>query len=148
MWRKANEAARQRGRTWHQLRAVPELARCSDAAIDHLDDIATEVTRPAGAIVEAEGHLLRQMAVVLDGTLVERQADGHELPVSGLVGIEALRGARVAASTVVATTPVRLLVFGPLEIDELVELVRSAGSTGIRAAADGARVPVVTPRLA
>ncbi len=127
------------------LARIPELARCTRAELAIVDELGTEVRRPAGALLQRAGHVLRQTVIVLDGS-VEDRAGASVLRTSGaghLVGAQGLTGARPAASsTVRAATPVRLLVFGPAELGVLAEL------SGIRAWATGAatapvRVPVL-----
>ncbi len=144
MWRTGTQDV-ERGATWRALRAMAELRGCTDATVDRIDDLATPVTRPAGTVIQRRGQELRQLVLVLEGTLAEQAGSGRTVRAGGLVGADPLEGAHVAEATVVATSDVRLLVFGPDEIAEARELVQSRGGTRIRAAAAGARVRVLAP---
>jgi CRP-like cAMP-binding protein len=118
-----------------RLRSIAAFAGCSDAELLRIDDLATEVHRPAGTVLQVAGRPLRQAAAVVRGEVFERAAGGRALVPRPLFGAELLTGDGTSPSTVVAATDVCLLVFGLSEIEELARL------DGIRALADGARMP-------
>lgn len=121
---------------------------CSREELERIDGLATEVRRPAGVIIQHAGRGVRQMIVVLEGTVIE-SAHGttRTFGVEHLMGGEALRRRSAPAGASVATaSPVRALVLGPAEIAEVAELdgVRAVlrGRTprpAVRAADAGAR---------
>jgi hypothetical protein len=131
--RKQDESGRQAARS--ELRAIPAFARCSDAELARIDDLATEIRRPAGTVLQTQGRGTRQVAVLVSGSAVDRTVGDRDLVPWSLVGSEVLRGQELSLSTIVTTSEARLLVFGLAELDELLAL------DGIRAWADGARVP-------
>jgi hypothetical protein len=111
------------------LATAPAFAGCDRATLRRIADLGTEVERGPGAVLERAGRLLRQASVVLEGVAAERPVVGRQRAVSvgHLVGEAALRGRTAfAASDVVTETDVRLLVFGPIELVAVAELVASA----------------------
>lgn len=89
------------------LRAVRELAACSDGEISSLLRYTDEVAVSAGAIVAERGRLCSAFVVVLDGAL---RAGCDQLGPGDSVGWNAMWERSINQATVVAERDSRLLV--------------------------------------
>jgi CRP-like cAMP-binding protein len=91
------------------LRALPELAHCSNAAISSLLTSVDEVRLPAGAVVARAGQYCTELVVVMEGklrTTALRIGPGESL------GWAAMWDRSINQATVIAESDVRLLVIG------------------------------------
>ena len=132
------------------LAGAPAFAGCTHGELRQIAALGTEVRRRPDTVLVRAGAPLRQGLVILEGVVSEQPAAGRERAVSvgHLVGAEGLEGAHVvSATTAVALTEVRLLVFGPLEMADVAELadVRGSRRRSARPAAAPAWRPLVEP---
>jgi CRP-like cAMP-binding protein len=91
------------------LRALPELAHCSNAEISALLTSVDEIRLPAGAVVARAGRQCSELVMVVEGTLrttALRIGPGESL------GWAAMWDRSINQSTVIAESDVRLLVIG------------------------------------
>jgi CRP-like cAMP-binding protein len=91
------------------LRAVPELAHCSNSEISSLVTSVDEIRLPAGAVVARAGRYCTELLVVIEGTLrttALRIGPGESL------GWAAMWDRSINQATVIAESDVRLLVIG------------------------------------
>lgn len=106
-----------------RLAQLSTFAGVSRRALKRLAELADEVDVPAGAHLSEQGGFASEAFVVMEGTVaVER--DGAEVAVIGpgtVVGEVALLEHTTRNATVVARTPVHLLVFGVREFSALLE---------------------------
>jgi CRP-like cAMP-binding protein len=89
------------------LRAVGELAGCSDAEISSLLRYTDEVDVPAGTVVAERERLCSAFVVVLEGSL---QSACVQLGPGNSVGWDAMWERAANSATVVAESDARLLV--------------------------------------
>jgi CRP-like cAMP-binding protein len=112
------------------LAAVPLFAECSKAELSEVAAIGDELDLPAGAALIREGERGREFLVVVDGT-VEVTRDGrtvNELGAGSWVGEIALIADVPRTATVVATSPVRLLVITDRAFQQLIRKTPSIAS--------------------
>ena len=91
------------------LRALPELAHCSNSEISSLLSSVDEIRLPAGAVVARAGRYCTELLVVMEGklrTTALRIGPGQSL------GWAAMWDRAVNQATVIAESDVRLLVIG------------------------------------
>lgn len=96
----------------HLLSGVPLFAGCSKSELSEIATIADEISLAEGTVLIAEGERGREFLIVIDGT-VEVTKQGrklNELGAGSFVGEIALVTDVPRTATVVATSPVRLLV--------------------------------------
>ena len=89
------------------LRAVRELAACSDGEISSLLRYTDEVSVSAGDVIAEREHLCAAFVVVLDGTL---RAGRDQLRPGDSLGWDAMWERTANQFTVVAESKARLLV--------------------------------------
>jgi CRP-like cAMP-binding protein len=97
-----------------QLRRVPFLRPKSDSELAELGHLVDEVTVPAQHVLMREGSAGREMFFVVDGW-AEVCRDGASLAAVGpgeVIGELSLLDNEPRSATVVAKTPMRLLVLG------------------------------------
>ena len=111
-----------------ELRSLAIFATFDDADLARTAGRLTEVDVPAGAVLVKQGQPGREAFIVADGIAEIRVADqivGHATT-GDLVGEMALLDARPRSATVVAVSPMRLLVMDPAEFASLLDDPRSA----------------------
>jgi len=110
-------------RKTERLAQLTTFAGVSRRALRRLAMLADEVDVPEGAHLSEQGGTAAEAFIVMEGTVaVER--DGDEVARNGpgaVVGEVALIDHSVRNATLVARTPVHLLVFGVREFEALLE---------------------------
>jgi len=95
------------------LRAIPELAGCSDKHIRSLLGSADEIRLPAGAGVAQAGRYCAELVVVMEGTVrAISNGTAHRLGPGDCVGWAAMWDRSLNEATLVAESDVRLTVIG------------------------------------
>jgi len=95
------------------LRAMRELADCSDSDVSSLLSSADEIRVPAGTVVAQAGRYCTQLVVVMEGTLrVASNGTADRLGRGDTVGWPAMWDRSLNEATVVAESEARLLVIG------------------------------------
>jgi hypothetical protein len=95
------------------LRAMPELAGCSDQHIRSLLGSADEIRLPAGAGVALVGRYCAELIVVMEGTLrAISNGAARRLGQHDSLGWQAMWDRSLNEATVVAESDVRLMVIG------------------------------------
>lgn len=111
-----------------ELRSLAIFAKFDDAELAKAAGKLTDVNVPAGAVLVKQGQPGREAFIVASGMAEIRVADqvvGHA-GAGDLVGEMALLDARPRSATVVAVTPMRVLVMDPSEFASLLDDPRSA----------------------
>jgi CRP-like cAMP-binding protein len=111
-----------------ELRSLAIFAKFDDAELARTAQRLTEVEVPAGAVLVKEGQPGREAFIVASGAAEVRVAD-QAVGYAGagdLVGEMALLDAQPRSASVVAITPMRLLVMDPSEFASLLDDPRSA----------------------
>jgi CRP-like cAMP-binding protein len=91
------------------LRALPDLAHCSNAEISSLLTSVDEVSLPAGTVVARAGRYCNELVVVVEGTL---RTAAHRIGPGESLGWAAMWDRSINQATVIAESDVRLLVIG------------------------------------
>jgi CRP-like cAMP-binding protein len=95
------------------LRAIRELADCSDKEIWSLVTSVDEVRLPAGSVVAQAGRYCAELVIVMDGTLrAISNGTAHRVGPGNSLGWAAMWDRSLTETTVVAESDVRLLVVG------------------------------------
>ncbi len=121
--------------------SIPLFASLSRRRRNDLARLADEVDVPAGYRLTSQGGYAREFFVVVSGS-AEVTRDGAPVGTVapgdffGEVGMLSPRWERTA--TVVATTPMRLLVFARREFREFLDTLPAIAAPIVRAAADRA----------
>lgn len=97
------------------LRSVPAFRTCSDRELEEVARLVDEASIPEGQTIITEGSMARQAFVILEGWAA---VTVHGEPIAALgpgqfVGELAMLDHGPRTATVVAKTPMRLLVIGP-----------------------------------
>jgi CRP-like cAMP-binding protein len=134
------------------LRAIRELADCSDKAVWSLVSFADELRLPAGASVAQAGRYSTEFVVVMEGTLrAISHGTARRLGPGDSLGWAAMWDRSLNEATVVADSDVRLLVIGhaqfrafkavaaPQPLDSRSTLVRQPGWSGLLSCSASAR---------
>jgi CRP-like cAMP-binding protein len=103
------------------LRAIPLVAGCTDRELVHVDRLGSQIGVKAGTTLTHEGRRERDCFVVLNG-LAEARRDEDPIGIIGagsVAGEIALLDLTSRTATVVACTPMQLLVLTDREFDEL-----------------------------
>ncbi len=131
-----------------QLRQVPFFANCSPAELGRIDQLGTEVLVQPGTTLIREGEVGRDCFVTLDGVAtVERFGEPIAAITTGSIAGElALLDNARRNATVVATTPMRLLVLTPPEFRQLLNVAPSLEPAVQRFAADRRDAATVRPK--
>ncbi|HKE77699.1 MAG TPA: cyclic nucleotide-binding domain-containing protein [Solirubrobacteraceae bacterium] len=123
------------------VRSIPLFASLSRRRRNDLARLADEVDVPAGYRLTSQGGYAREFFVVIAGS-AEVSRDGAPVGTVaagdffGEVGLLSPRWERTA--TVVATTPMRLLVFARKEFREFLDTLPAIAAPIVRAAAERA----------
>lgn len=122
------------------LAAVPAFAGCTREELARIDELGTPVRCAAGVVLQRAGRGVRQVVVLLEGSVLEvAHGTTRAFGPSRVVGGEALRHPTTPAPSSVATaTPVSALVLGRSEVAEVAALEGVRRSLGGRAAVPGA----------
>ena len=97
------------------LRRVPALRACGERELARLASLVEECEVPAGKVLTEEGTAGRQSFFVLEGWAAVSQ-DGEAIAAVGpgeFLGEMAMLDSQPRSATVVAKTPMRVLVIGP-----------------------------------
>ena len=101
------------GMRFAALRAMRELAGCSDRVVRSLLASADELRLPAGAGVAQAGRYCSELVLVMEGTLrAISSGTAQRLGPGDSLGWAAMWDRSVNQATVIAETDVRLLVIG------------------------------------
>jgi CRP-like cAMP-binding protein len=103
------------------LKEVPFFAGLPDKALARIDSHLDEVSVTAGRTLTEQGRGAYETFIVAEGT-AEVQVSGEvvaETTVGELIGEIGVLENKLRTATVVAKTPMRLLVVGPRELDFL-----------------------------
>jgi CRP-like cAMP-binding protein len=103
------------------LRALPLVAGCTDRELVHVDRLGAAIGVRPGTTLTREGQWGRDCFVVIDG-VAEARRDADRIGVIGagsVAGEIALLDRTSRTATVVACTPMQLLVLTDREFDEL-----------------------------
>jgi CRP-like cAMP-binding protein len=117
-------ARRELKRRIDALRRIPLLSGCSNAELAHIDKLGMEIDVAAGRALTHEGEAGLECFVVLDG-IATAHRDGEQIGFVGpgsIAGEMALIYGMPRNATVVARTPMRLLVLSRLEFKELLDV--------------------------
>jgi CRP-like cAMP-binding protein len=104
------------------IAAVPLFAGCSKAELGEVAAISDELDLPEGATLIREDERGREFLIVIDGTVEVTQKGRklNELGAGSWVGEIALIADVPRTATVVATSPVRLLVITDRAFQQLI----------------------------
>jgi CRP-like cAMP-binding protein len=91
------------------LRALPELAHCSNAEVLSLLTSVDEIHLPAGAVVARAGQYCTELVVVMEGKL---RSTALRIGPGDSLGWAAMWDRSLNQATVIAESDVRLLVIG------------------------------------
>jgi CRP/FNR family transcriptional regulator, cyclic AMP receptor protein len=131
------------------IRSIPLFAGVGRRRQRKLAALVDEVTVPAGTTLTAEGAYAKEFFVIVEGSARVTRRDRSPAPALELLatlgpgdffGEGGLLGAPSRSATVVATSPMRLLVTGPREFSTLMHTY--PGVAGRIRAAFAARQPV------
>jgi CRP-like cAMP-binding protein len=114
------------------LRHVPLVASCTGRQLGRIDRIGTRIDVGAGRLLARQGDIGSECFIVLDGTAEVRGADGGLLgtiTAGSIVGEMALIDRAPRNATVVARTPMRLIVLSAREFRELLVTAPPVGDT-------------------
>jgi CRP-like cAMP-binding protein len=110
----------------HLQTAVPFIAACTPRELARIDGLGTQLDVREGVELTREGAAAAACFVVLSGTAVVNRG-GAPVGVIGagsVVGEMALLDGTARTATVVAASPMRLLVLTSAEFEQLVRLSR------------------------
>jgi CRP-like cAMP-binding protein len=115
------------------LRGLPLFSDCTPAELHEVAAIADELTLPAGKRLTTEGAAGQEFVVIVSGTadVYKRGEKVAELGPADFVGEIALLTGRPRSATVVATSPVTVLVIARPRFLTVVERL-----SGVRARLD------------
>ena len=105
------------------LRSVPLFSECSQKELGRIATLSDEIYQPVGTRLIDEGTKGREFFVLVEGTVDVRRGD-HRLPPLGsgdFFGEIALVSDIPRSASVVATSPVRLLVIAGRSFQRLLE---------------------------
>jgi CRP/FNR family transcriptional regulator, cyclic AMP receptor protein len=103
------------------LRTIDFFAGCTPHQLDEIGKLAQDRDVPAGAEICRQGEFEADVFVIVDGTATAL-VDGREVNTMGageVVGELAMLGSGRRTATMVARTPVRLLVLDAREVDSV-----------------------------
>ena len=107
-----------------RLRSIPLVGGCTFDQLARVDRLGTQIELREGRILTREGAVGRQCFVVLDGTAIAERG-GRRLGLIGpgsIAGEMALLDHEPRTATVVAETPIRVLVLTDREFFELIQV--------------------------
>jgi CRP-like cAMP-binding protein len=107
-----------------ELRHVPFLAGCTSRQLARIDRLGTPITVAPGRTLTREGQVGRECFVTLDGVAIAERA-GQPVGAIGagsIAGEIALLDHTRRTATVVARTPMQLLVLTYREFEALLEI--------------------------
>lgn len=117
-----------------EIRGLPLFAGCRPDDVRWIAGVADTVDVPAGRTIIREGDRVREFVVLVRGTA--SASNGHE-PVALVpgchIGAVGLTADGVYTETIEATTPVRLLVFGPGAFRGLLQRLPAVGRSVLAA---------------
>ena len=117
-------ARRETKRRMETLRCIPLFADCTVEELARIDRLGTHLEVRSGRVLIREGAIGRQCFVTLDGVAIAERA-GQPAGVIGagsVAGEMALLDQTRRNATVVAESPMRLLVLTPHEFRELLDV--------------------------
>lgn len=109
------------------IQKVPLFATCSKREVNLLARIADEVAVPAGRVLIKRGDFGKEFLLLLEGTVTVEPQTGKRVKMGpgDFFGEMSLLDGEPRSATVIAETPVRLLVMGQREFFTLVADVPS-----------------------
>lgn len=112
------------------ISSVPLFAGCSKAELSEIAAITDELDLPEGATLIREDERGREFLVVIDGTVevTQKGRTVNELGAGSWVGEISLIADVPRTATVVATSPVRLLVITDRAFQQLIRQTPSIAS--------------------
>jgi CRP/FNR family transcriptional regulator, cyclic AMP receptor protein len=131
-----------------RLRSVPFIAECSFRELQRIDRLGAQIDIRAGKTLTHEGTVGRQCFVVFDGTAIAHRA-GRPLgtiTAGSVAGEMALLDHTTRNATVVATTPMRLLVLTDQEFAQLLDIAPSIQTALAGIAAERRTSPQLSAR--
>jgi hypothetical protein len=140
-------ARRETKRRMEALRRVPFFADCTLDELARIDRLGTTINVRQGRTLTREGAVGRECFVTLDGIAVA-QRRGRPIGVIGagsIAGEMALLSHTTRNATVVADTPMRVLVLDQREFAELLAIAPHIETAVERIADERRTVPSVTP---
>jgi voltage-gated potassium channel len=119
------------------LERIPFLSRCTTAELERIDRLGTPLTVRPGRTLIREGAIGRECFVTLDGLAVAACSGRTvgEIPAGSIAGEIALLDRTTRTATVVADTPMELLVLDSREFSELLEIAPAIADDLTRLAA-------------
>lgn len=105
------------------LSSVPLFAACSNKELQHVAKASDELDLPEGKVLCEQGQVGREAFVILEGNALVKRG-GRKVATLGpgaCVGELALLDHGPRTATVVAETPLKVLVIGPREFSGLLE---------------------------
>jgi CRP-like cAMP-binding protein len=114
-------ARRQKHQRLDALRSVPFFADCTDNELERIDALGAQIEVAPGRVLIREGTDGRECFVTLDGVAVATRAGRRigEIGPSSIAGEMALHDHTTRNATVVAKTPMQLLVLDQREFSQL-----------------------------
>ena len=106
-----------------ELRDVPLFGGCTDKELSRIDGLGVRVQVDAGAVLCRQGRIGKETFVVIDGEAVVTigGVEVDRLGPGAFFGEMSLLDGAPRAAAVTAVTPIKLLVFNPLELGRLLE---------------------------
>ena len=131
-----------------RLRAVDVFAGCTPGELAHIERLGTELEVRAGSMLQREGGRARAFCVIVEGDAVlSRRAEPvARLVAGGFFGEDGVLDRGPDSATIVAATPMTLLVFGPVEFEGLLVFAPAVARTIMRALVTRAWVLDTTER--
>ena len=109
-----------------QLRGISLFSGCTDKELQHIDRLGCPNEVEAGTVLCRQGSVGRQTFVILDGeaTVAIDGAEVAHLGPGSFFGEMSVLDGTPRVGTVIAKTPMRLLVFTPQELAQLLDNAR------------------------
>jgi CRP/FNR family cyclic AMP-dependent transcriptional regulator len=129
-------ARREMRRRMEPLRGISFLTGCTSGELARIDRLGTPIPFRPGRTLTREGAVGRECFVTLEGVAIVERA-GQRIGTIGageIAGEMALLDKTTRNATVVASTPMQLLVLSVREFDELLEIAPSIEATLARIA--------------
>lgn len=117
-------ARRQKRQRIEALRRIPIFAECTTEELARIDGLGAQITVAPGRVLTREGTIGEECFVALAGEAVATRAgrDIGVVPRGSIAGEMALLDHTTRNATVVAGTPMQLLVFDHREFARLLEI--------------------------
>ena len=119
-------ARREKRQRIEALRRIPLLAHCTIDELERIDQLGVLIDAAPGRVLTREGTTGRECFVTLEGVAIAKRG-GRPIGVIGagsIAGEMALLHGTTRNATVVADTPMQLLVLDQREFTKLVDIAR------------------------